>query len=87
MIELLHGVLLLPNERKAGEEREMKQLGDFDAFNEVNVAASGVKVYDSAWVEEHRGGLVRSRLAVRQFKIEGRKDDTFAATPDALLKV
>ena len=38
--------------------------------------------YDMIWVDEWRGGRVRSRLWVRQFKAEGLRDDLFAGTPD-----
>ena len=38
--------------------------------------------YDMVWVDEWRGDRVRSRLCVRQFKVEGLRDDLFAGTPD-----
>eukprot|EP00971_Amphidinium_carterae_P196171 3892483-Amphidinium_carterae.1 len=51
-----------PGPRKAGREKEICNLIDFDAFDEVDVVPSGVPVYDMTWVEEYRGDLVRSRL-------------------------
>ena len=55
---------------------------NFDAFELVEELPSGKYAYDMVWVDEWRGGKVRSRLCVRQFKAEGHRDDFFAGTPD-----
>ena len=49
--------------------------------NDISLAGC-LHAYDMVGVDEWRGGLVRSRLCVRQFKAEGLWDDLFAGTPD-----
>ena len=59
-------------------------MSNFDAFELVDELSPGKHAYDLIWVDEWRGGRVRSRLSVRQFKAEGLRDDLFAGTPDTL---
>ena len=57
-------------------------MSNFDAFELVDELSPGKHAYDMIWVDEWRGGRVRSRLWVRQFKAERLRDDLFAGTPD-----
>ena len=57
---------------------------NFDAFELVDELPPGDHTYDMVWVDEWRGGRVRSRLCVRQFQAEGLRDDLSAGTPDTL---
>ena len=54
----------------------------FNAFELVDELPRGKHAYDMVWFDEWRGDRVRSRLCVRQFKVEGLRDDLFAGTPD-----
>ena len=55
---------------------------NFDAFDLVEELPPGKHAYDMVWFDEWRGGRVRSRLCVRQFKAEGLRDDLFAGARD-----
>ena len=70
------------DELKAGRELELRNMLNFDAFDLVEELPPGKHAYDMVWVDEWRGDRVRSRLCVRQFKVEGLRDDLFAGTPD-----
>ena len=67
---------------KAGRELELRNMLNFDAFELVEDSVPGTYAYDMVWFDEWRGDRVRSRLCVRQFKVEGLRDDLFAGTPD-----
>ena len=69
-------------ELKAGQELELRNMLNLDAFELVDELPPGKHAYDMVWVDEWRGDRVRSRLCVRQFKAEGLRDDLFAGTPD-----
>ena len=70
------------DELKAGRELELRNMLNFDAFELVDELPPGKHAYDMVWVDEWRGGRVRSRLCVRQFEAEELRDDLFAGTPD-----
>ena len=55
---------------------------NFHAFELVDELSPGKHAHDLIWVDEWRGGRVRSRLWVRQFKAEELRDDLFAGAPD-----
>ena len=55
---------------------------NFDAFELVDELPRGKYAYDMVWVNEWRGDRVRSRVGVRQFKVEGLRNDLFAGTLD-----
>ena len=67
---------------KAGREKEVKNLILFNAIKDTTLE-EGEHAYSMVWVEEWRGDEVRSRLVVRQYNTEGKRDDLFAGTPDA----
>ena len=69
---------------QAGREKEIKNLIDFDAYEELyELPDYRTEVYDTTWRDEWRGDEVRSRLCVRQYKTEGKREYTFASTPDS----
>ena len=70
------------DELKTGRELELQNMLNFDAFELVDELPPRKHAYDMVWVDEWRRDRVRSRLCVRQFKAEGRRDDLFAGTPD-----
>ena len=67
-------------ERTAGRQKEVDSLTEFDCVTDDELL-EGERAYDTTWVEEWRGPLVRSRLAVRQYN-QGQRDDCFSPTPD-----
>ena len=65
--------------------RELKQLIDFDVFEEISPEdlPKGTRVITTTWVDRRKTPTeVKSRICARDFNT-GKRDDVFAATPGA----
>ena len=68
-----------------GMEKEMKHMGAFDVFEEVDAdVAIGKEVISLGWVYKPKGDEIRCRLVARQYAWMEKRDDTFAATPSSV---
>ena len=68
-------------EQEKGRQGEVDRLMQFEAVQDI-VPEKDDTVYDTTWVEEWRGDLVRGRLCIRQYN-DGYRSDCFSGTPDS----
>ena len=64
-----------------GRQDEVDRLMQFEAVQDITPEKDDT-VYDTTWVEEWCGELVRCRLCIRQYN-DGYRSDCFSGTPDS----
>ena len=74
-------------ERQEAHEREIKQLVDFEVYEEIDrdTLEGKHKIITTTWVDKRKSTTVKSRLCAREYNVKGDvRDDTFASTPTSV---